>query len=101
VLGVEGRGRGAFSKQDSFEVVRESLQLLPSQPTRHSSNHRGVASSFTVVTGHKASVKRWQASPGTVGRLHRHLVVLMGIGNLENVVDQLITNAVLRQRPLQ
>ncbi len=55
--------------------------------------HRGVASSFTVVTGHKASSKgatsiAWDklaAGPDT-------LVILMGIGNLENVVDQLVRN---------
>jgi len=55
--------------------------------------HRGVASSFTVVTGHKASSKgatsiAWDklaTGPDT-------LVILMGIGNLENVVDQLVRN---------
>jgi uroporphyrinogen III methyltransferase/synthase len=55
--------------------------------------HRGVASSFTVVTGHKASEKgepniAWdKLSAGT-----NTLVILMGMGNLENVVDQLIKN---------
>jgi len=53
--------------------------------------HRGVASSFTVVTGHKASEGResriaWdKLSAGT-----DTLVILMGIGNLAYVVDQLI-----------
>jgi uroporphyrinogen III methyltransferase/synthase len=53
--------------------------------------HRGVASSFTVVTGHKASDKggpqvAWdKLSTGT-----DTLVILMGIGNLTHVVDQLI-----------
>jgi len=55
--------------------------------------HRGVASSFTVVTGHKASKKgkphiAWDnLSAGT-----DTLVILMGIGNLTHVVDQLIKN---------
>ena len=55
--------------------------------------HRGVASSFTVVTGHKASDKgepsiAWdKLATGT-----DTLVILMGIGNLANVVDQLIKN---------
>jgi len=55
--------------------------------------HRGVASSFTVVTGHKASESSgphiaWdKLSTGT-----DTLVILMGIGNLTHVVDQLIKN---------
>jgi uroporphyrinogen III methyltransferase/synthase len=55
--------------------------------------HRGVASSFTVVTGHKASERgepliAWEKlSTGT-----DTLVILMGIGNLTYVVDQLIKN---------
>lgn len=55
--------------------------------------HRGVASSFTVVTGHKASDKgepsiAWdKLATGT-----DTLVILMGIGNLANLIDQLIKN---------
>ncbi len=55
--------------------------------------HRGVASSFTVITGHKASESgepliAWdKLSTGT-----DTLVILMGIGNLAYVVDQLIKN---------
>jgi uroporphyrinogen III methyltransferase/synthase len=55
--------------------------------------HRNVASSFTVVTGHKASGKSgpkiaWdQLSTAT-----DTLVVLMGIGNLASVVNELIKN---------
>ena len=55
--------------------------------------YRGVASSFTVVTGHKASDRgepniAWdKLATGT-----DTLVILMGIGNLPYVVDQLIKN---------
>jgi len=55
--------------------------------------YRGVASSFTVVTGHKASDRgepniAWdKLATGT-----DTLVILMGIGNLAYVVDQLIKN---------
>jgi len=55
--------------------------------------HREVASSFTVVTGHKASDRgepniAWdKLATGT-----DTLVILMGIGNLAYVVDQLIKN---------
>jgi uroporphyrinogen III methyltransferase/synthase len=55
--------------------------------------HRGIASSFTVVTGHKASEKGkpdipWDKLSATADTL----VVLMGIGNLSFVVNQLIRN---------
>jgi len=55
--------------------------------------HRGVSSSFAVITGHKASeigephIEWDKLSTGT-----DTLVILMGIGNLANVVDQLIKN---------
>lgn len=55
--------------------------------------HRGVASSFTIVTGHKASgggeprIVWEKLSTGT-----DTLVILMGIGNLANLVDLLIRN---------
>ena len=55
--------------------------------------HRGVASSFTVVTGHKASGKEARSIAwDKLADATDTLVVLMGIGNLENVVDQLIRN---------
>ncbi len=55
--------------------------------------HRGIASSFTVVTGHKASEKgkphiAWDKLSAATDTL----VVLMGIGNLSFVVHQLIRN---------
>jgi uroporphyrinogen III methyltransferase/synthase len=55
--------------------------------------HRGVASSFTVVTGHKASD---QGEPRIVwdqlAAATDTLVILMGMKNLANVVDRLIQN---------
>jgi uroporphyrinogen III methyltransferase / synthase len=55
--------------------------------------HRGIASSFTVVTGHKAYEKgesniEWDKLSAGADTL----VILMGIGNLVNLVDQLIKN---------
>jgi uroporphyrinogen III methyltransferase/synthase len=55
--------------------------------------HRGIASSFTVVTGHKAFEKgkshiAWDKLSASTDTL----VVLMGIGNLSFVVNQLIRN---------
>lgn len=53
--------------------------------------HRGIASSFTVVTGHKASGK--ETKPIAWEKLAEGtdtIVILMGIGNLANLVDQLI-----------
>ncbi len=53
--------------------------------------HRGVASSFTVVTGHKASEKGEPGIPWEkLSAATDTLVVLMGIGNLPNVVEELI-----------
>ncbi len=53
--------------------------------------HRGVASSFTVVTGHKASSKKATSIAwDKLAEATDTLVILMGIGNLANVVDQLI-----------
>jgi uroporphyrinogen III methyltransferase/synthase len=53
--------------------------------------HRGIASSFTVVTGHKASDRSdpdiaWdKLATGT-----DTLIILMGIGNLVHLIDQLV-----------
>jgi uroporphyrinogen III methyltransferase/synthase len=95
VLGRGGEEAQALAESDiPFEVVPgvSSAVAVPAYagiPV----THRGVASSFTVVTGHKASEKgephiAWdKLSAGT-----DTLVVLMGIGNLTYVVDQLIKN---------
>ena len=53
--------------------------------------HRGVASSFTVVTGHKASDKgepkiAWDKLAASTDTL----VILMGMKNLANVVEELV-----------
>ena len=55
--------------------------------------HRGIASSVTIVTGHKASEKSeasvaWDKICAVSGTL----VILMGLGNLTHVVDQLVKN---------
>ncbi len=53
--------------------------------------HRGVASSFTVVTGHKAPEKGEPRIPWEkLSAATDTLVILMGIGNLPNVVAELI-----------
>jgi len=63
--------------------------------------HRGVASSFTVVTGHKAFDKSepniaWdKLATGT-----DTLIILMGIGNLANLIDQIIKNGRLPSTPV-
>jgi uroporphyrinogen III methyltransferase/synthase len=95
VLGRGGEEAQALAESDiPFEVVPgvSSAVAVPAYagiPV----THRGVASSFTVVTGHKASEKgephiAWdKLSTG-----QNTLVILMGIGNLTYVVDQLIKN---------
>jgi uroporphyrinogen III methyltransferase/synthase len=55
--------------------------------------HRHCASSFTVVTGHKATGK---GGPGIswdkIATGTDTLVILMGMGNLSNLIEQLIKN---------
>jgi len=55
--------------------------------------HRGIASSVTIVTGHKSSEKS-EASIAwdKICAVNGTLVILMGLGNLANIVDQLIKN---------
>ncbi|MCY3895574.1 MAG: SAM-dependent methyltransferase, partial [Chloroflexi bacterium] len=51
--------------------------------------HRGVESSFTVVTGHDAQAAAgvdWERIAGTPGSI----VVLMGVGNLGTIAGKLI-----------
>jgi uroporphyrinogen III methyltransferase/synthase len=55
--------------------------------------HRGVAASFTVVTGHEATPKTdvlidWKI----ISRGHDTLVILMGVNNLDSLVDLLLKN---------
>jgi len=56
--------------------------------------HRGVASSVTIVTGHKASDgSEPNIAWDKIGAVSGTLVILMGLGNLGHVVDQLIKNS--------
>ena len=55
--------------------------------------HRGIATSFAVVTGHEDPIKpessiRWEKLATAVDTL----IFLMGIANLPQIVDKLITN---------
>ena len=63
--------------------------------------HRRLASSFTVVTGHEAVDKEestiaWDKVAGGADTL----VILMGIGNLAKIVDQLIKNGKSSSTPV-
>lgn len=56
--------------------------------------YRGISSSFTVVTGHKAS-KKGESPNDLWDRLSLNadtIVILMGLGNLSNIVEGLIKN---------
>ncbi len=93
VLGRGGEEAEALNEnQIPFEVVPgvSSAVAVPAYagiPV----THRGVASSFTVVTGHKASEKGEPRIPWEkLSAATDTLVILMGIGNLANVVDELI-----------
>lgn len=91
-------GRGG-EEADSLRRGRISFEVVPGVSSAVAVpayagipvTHRGVASSFAVVTGHKAFDKskpeiawdRLAAGPDT-------LVILMGMKNLPHVVDQLM-----------
>ncbi len=99
VLGRGGEEAGALAENGiPFEVVPgvSSAVAVPGYagiPV----THRGIASSFAVVTGHKASDKgepkiAWDKLANATDTL----VILMGMKNLANVVGDLIKN----DRPL-
>lgn len=55
--------------------------------------HRGVASSVTIITGHKASESKGpNIAWDKISTATDTLVILMGLGNLEYLVDRLIKN---------
>ncbi len=96
VLGRGGEEAEALAENDiPFEVVPgvSSAIAVPAYagiPV----THRRIASSFTVVTGHKASNKGKSSHIdwGKLAKCTGTLVILMGIGNLAYVVDQLVKN---------
>lgn len=55
--------------------------------------YRGIASSFAVVTGHKAMDKPEPSIPwNKISTGADTLVILMGLSNLKNIVEQLLKN---------
>ena len=53
--------------------------------------HRGIAASFTVITGHEAAAEAQAgAGPRSLARAGDTLVVLMGVGRLEGIVAELL-----------
>ncbi len=95
VLGRGGEEAEALVKNGiSFEVVPgvSSAVAVPAYagiPV----THRGVASSFTVVTGHKAVGRAEPAIAwDRLAACADTLVILMGMKNLTAVVDELITH---------
>ena len=60
--------------------------------------HRSWASSFAVVTGHKASGDkvRW----GELARSVDTLVILMGLGNLDRIMKELLAGGCEPERPV-
>ena len=55
--------------------------------------HRGLASHFTVVTGHEDVSKAESGVPWeNLAKLEGTLVILMGVGNLSEIVEALVQN---------
>jgi len=95
VLGRGGEEANALAKNGiSFEVVPgiSSAVAVPAYagiPV----THRGVASSVTIITGHKAPEESEpKIAWDKISAATDTLVILMGLGNLAYVVDQLIKN---------
>jgi uroporphyrin-III C-methyltransferase len=95
VLGRGGEEANSLAKHGiPFEIVPgvSSAVAVPAYagiPV----THRGIASSFTVVTGHKASeTGESHIAWDKLAQGADTLVILMGIGNLANLVGELIKN---------
>lgn len=102
VFGRGGEEALALARQEiSFEVVPgvSSAVAVPAAagiPV----THRGLASSFTVVTGHEDPTKEsndiaWDH----LSRVGGTLVFLMGIQNLASITEQLISNGMSAETP--
>jgi len=95
VLGRGGEEAEALTKSHIPFIVVPGVSSAVAVPAYAGIpvTHRGISSSFTVVTGHKASESgesdiAWDKLSASTDTL----VILMGIGNLAHVVDQLIKN---------
>jgi uroporphyrinogen III methyltransferase/synthase len=95
VLGRGGEEANALAENGiPFEVVPgvSSAVAVPAYagiPV----THRGVASSVTIVTGHKASeANEPKIAWDKISNATDTLVILMGLGNLAYVVEQLVKN---------
>ncbi len=63
--------------------------------------HRGISSTVTITTGHEASGKGGRAVDwSALCRGSDTLVILMGMGNLALIVEQLLNAGVGRDRPV-
>jgi uroporphyrinogen III methyltransferase/synthase len=95
ILGRGGEEAGALADSGiTFEIVPgvSSASAVPAYagiPV----THRDIASSFTVVTGHKASDKGQPAIAwNRISAGADTLVILMGLKNLPEVVEELVKN---------
>jgi uroporphyrin-III C-methyltransferase len=64
--------------------------------------HRGINTSFRVITGHQATHDKWGNSAGFdagVLRENETLVILMGLHGLDKIIPSLINNGVLPTTP--
>jgi len=63
--------------------------------------HRGIASSFAVVTGREALEKgRKMVNYGAIAKAVDTLVILMGVSNLENIVREILDAGVDPETPV-
>ncbi len=103
VLGRGGEEAGVLSRHGiPFEVVPgvTSASAVPAY-AGIPLTHRGVASSFAVVTGHKASDKgEPRISWDKLATGADTLVILMGMRNLPSIVENLVQHGRLPSTPV-
>jgi len=62
--------------------------------------HRGVSSSVTIITGHEMEEKEESISWRAIANLKGTLVILMGVGNLAKIVEELLQNGMPAETPV-
>jgi siroheme synthase len=62
--------------------------------------YRGFSSAVTIITGHEMEDKEEELDWGALANLKGTLVILMGVGNLANNVEQLLKHGMSPDTPV-
>ncbi len=63
-------------------------------------SYRGVSSSITIITGHEMEGKEENLDWEAIAKLKGTLVILMGVGNLSNNVEELLNHGLHADTPV-